>query len=83
MTSWTEDSYITTSWREDTITSEWGSHFNEIEEKFNFICLKFNEIPTTVTFSEDGDISTSITEDSISATTFSEDTYISTTWSED
>ena len=61
--SWIKDNDISTSWNEDSLSTEWGYLFNQITESFDIITLKFNEISSGVTLTEDSYISTSWSED--------------------
>jgi hypothetical protein len=61
--SWTKDNDISTTWNEDNLSTEWGYLFNQITESFDIITLKFNEISSGVTLTEDSYISTSWSED--------------------
>lgn len=61
--SWTKDNNISTTWNEDNLSTEWGYLFNQITESFDIITLKFNEISSGVTLTEDSYISTSWSED--------------------
>tara|TARA_R100001082_G_C4286536_1_gene126253 strand:- start:69 stop:257 length:189 start_codon:yes stop_codon:yes gene_type:complete len=62
MTTWTEDSNITTNIYEEVIHSGF-SRFDQIEVLFSMLEYKFNEIGNSPTLTEDSYINTTWSED--------------------